>query len=185
VVLALTVALATAAQAQTFKVLHTFTGGADGGYPYAGLTMNRAGNLYGTAGGGGNTGGNCGNTGCGTVFKLAHVGSGWVFTPIYSFTGGNDGSTPEAGVVFGPDGSLYGTTGYGGQYGNGIVFNLKPSPTACKAALCPWTEIVLYSFPAGDSPLPLGDVVFDQVGNLYGSTFAGRQRLRLRMRHGL
>jgi len=173
VLVALTVVASQSAQAQTFKVLHTFTGGADGGYPYAGLTMNRAGNLYGTAGGGGNTGGNCGNAGCGTVFKLAHVGSGWVFTPIYSFTGGNDGSTPEAGVVFGPDGSLYGTTGYGGQYGNGIVFNLKPSPTACKAALCPWTETVLYSFPAGDSPLPLGDVVFDQVGNLYGSTLRG------------
>src|SRR5271165_2940807 len=91
------------AQAQTFKVLHTFTGGVDGAWPYAGLTMDRAGNLYGTTQNGGKVG--CGSgSGCGTVFKLSHKGSGWVFTPLYSFQAGSDGAVPTARVIFGPDG---------------------------------------------------------------------------------
>ena len=162
--------LTQSAQAQTFTVLHSFSDGPDGAYPDAGLTMDRAGNLYGTTSIGGNTGANCG--GCGTVFKLTHSGSGWVFNPIYSFTGGNDGASPQARVIFGPDGSLYGTTAGGGQYYSGVVFNLKPPPTACKSVLCPWTESVLYSFP-GNVFAPWGDLVFDKAGNLYGVTAAG------------
>jgi uncharacterized repeat protein (TIGR03803 family) len=71
------------AQAQTFKVIYNFTGGADGAAPGAGLTMDRAGNLYGRA----ENGGSSGN---GTVFKLSHKGSGkggWVFSPLYTFQG--------------------------------------------------------------------------------------------------
>src|SRR5271169_6701746 len=90
-----------AAQAQTYQVIHTFTGGADGGNPQAGLTLDRAGNLYGTAG---------------TVYKLTHKGSGWTFNPLYSFAGA------EARVIFGPDGTLYGTTTGGGSEGLGTVF---------------------------------------------------------------
>ena len=67
------------AQAQTFTVLHNFTGGADGARPYAGLTKDAAGNFYGTALSGGITSGSiCNPQGCGTVFKLAHQGAGWV-----------------------------------------------------------------------------------------------------------
>jgi uncharacterized repeat protein (TIGR03803 family) len=167
-VFALTVVLTQSAQAQTFKVLHTFTGGADGGGPFAGLTIDRAGNLYGTA----QYDGSYGN---GTVFKLSHKGSGWVFTPLYSFQGPPDGATPQVAVVFGPDGSLYGTTYYGGLedcwYGMeycGTLFNLKPYPTACKAALCGWQETVLYRFMGGvnSASNPTG-LTFDPAGNMY------------------
>jgi hypothetical protein len=73
IIFALTVVLPQSAQAQTYQVLYTFTGGADGAYPYAGLTMDRVGNLYGTTqflGGNG-----CGGFGCGTVFRLKHAGA--------------------------------------------------------------------------------------------------------------
>jgi hypothetical protein len=81
------------AQAQTFTVLHQFSG-PDGAASVAGLTMDRAGNLYGTALIGGQGLQYC-NLGCGTVFKLTHNSSGWVFTPIYLFSG-PDGANPQA-----------------------------------------------------------------------------------------
>jgi len=171
IVLGLTVLTCPLVQAQTFNVIHAFTGGQDGAGPYAGLTMDRAGNLYGTASAGGK--------GFGTVFKLALKGSGWVFTPLYSFQGGTDGALPGARVILGPDGSLYGTTYYGGSSGCGgngcgTVFNLKPQPRACKTALCPWTETVLYRFTgASDGAAPGGDLVFDHAGAIYGATFYG------------
>ena len=99
---------AIAAQSQTFQVLHNFAG-PEGAYPYAGVTMDQGGNLYGTASGGGNTGGACGSSGCGTVFKLKRSGSGWILSPLYTFTG-PDGNSPQARVIIGPDGNLYGTT---------------------------------------------------------------------------
>ncbi len=172
---ALTLVLTPPAQAQTFTVLHSFTGGQDGGQPYAGLTMDKAGNLYGTTA----FGGGCGlQPGCGTVFKLTRKGSGWVFTPLYTFQGGTDGAYPLARVVFGPDGTLYGTTftgGISGCYNNlgcGTVFNLRPPPRACTTALCPWTETVLYRFTGGgDGGSPgMADLIFDQAGSLYGTT---------------
>src|SRR5664279_5426562 len=86
-IFALTMAATQLAQAQTFSVLHNFTGGADGAQPYVGLTMDPAGNLYGTAIFGGVPGG-CYGSGCGTVFKLSRTGSNWIFSPLYSFTGG-------------------------------------------------------------------------------------------------
>jgi uncharacterized repeat protein (TIGR03803 family) len=81
------------------------------------LTIDHAGRLYGTTLQGGNTGGSCGANGCGTVFRLEPEGSGWVFTPLYNFQGGTDGSSPYARVIFGPDGGLYGTTAAGGANG--------------------------------------------------------------------
>ena len=174
-VLALTMILTQAAQAQTYKVIYNFTGGADGSAPYAGLTMDKAGNLYGTT----SFGGAFGN---GAVFKLTPKGSGWVLTPLYSFQGGSDGVYPTARVIFGPDGSLYGTTQSGGVgqcrtngfVGCGTVFNLRPQPRACTTALCPWTETVLYRFTGGsDGAVPIGDLVFDQPGAIYGATLYG------------
>jgi uncharacterized repeat protein (TIGR03803 family) len=180
IVFALMVATTQSAQAQTFTVLHNFTNGADGGEPAAGLSMDRAGNLYGTASTGGNSSsGLCADRnprGCGTVFKLSRKGSGWVFTPIYTFSG-PDGANPQARVIIGPDGSLYGTTTYGGDADEGTVFNLRPPAAACKSALCPWTETVLYSFKGftdGAEPT-FGDLVFDEAGNLYGTTPHGGQ----------
>jgi len=99
--------------------------------------------------------------------------------PLYSFTGGNDGAQPRSRVIIGPDGSLYGTTfigggaGCGGQ-GCGTVFKVSPSPSSCKAALCSWMETVLFRFTGGtDGGQPLGDLVFDQAGNIYGTTQEG------------
>jgi uncharacterized repeat protein (TIGR03803 family) len=170
---ALTVIVVQPAQAQTYTVLYSFTGGQDGALPSAGVTMDRAGNLYGTAFQGG-------EYDFGTVFRLTHKGSAWVFSPLYTFIGGNDGADPEAGVIIGPNGSLYGTTAEGGGgncysgAGCGTVFDLKPPASACKTALCPWAETVLYSFSEGsDGVQPLSDLVFDQAGNLYGTTSLG------------
>jgi len=177
IALVTTLGVTPGAQAQNFTVIHYFSGGQDGATPMAGLTMDRAGNLYGTAAHGGSLGGDCASSGCGTVFRLANRNSNWVVTPLYSFSGGNDGANPEANVVIAPDGSLYSTTFLGGGTCNGngcgTVFNLKPPLTACKAALCPWTESVLYRFTGLDGVGPVGAVVFDEAGNLYGATSAG------------
>ena len=164
--------VAVMAQAQTPQVLHNFTGGDDGAFPYAGLTVDAAGNLYGTASAGGGYGRR------GVVFRLSHASSGWILRPLYSFRGEPDGAVPYGGVIFGPDGSLYGMTYEGGQYDAGTVYSLRPSPTACTAAICPWEETVLYSFcpqrPCTDGAGPdLSNVVFDQAGNLYGATESG------------
>ena len=155
------------AQAQTFQVIHNFTGGQDGANPFAGVTLDKAGNLYGTTYNGGD--------GYGTVYKLSHKGYGWTFNPLYTFAReGSHGANPEARVLFGPNGTLYGTTGFGG-IGYGTIFNLSPFPTVCKTSLCPWTEAGLYAFPGhpgGNGP-SFGDLLFDQAGNIYGTTGNG------------
>lgn len=169
VLVMLTVGVSQPAQAQTYKVIHNF-GGQDGSHPYAGLTIDKAGNMYGTTASGG--------AGYGTVFRLVPKGSGWVFNPLYSFHGGNDAAYPAANLVFGPDGSLYGTglgggSGCGG-IGCGAVFSLRPQATACKTALCAWAETVVYRFTGNDAYDPdLGELVFDQAGNIYGVTEFG------------
>src|ERR1019366_4208049 len=91
--------------------LYSFTGGNDGGNPQAGLVQGSDGNLYGTTYGGG-------TNGDGTVFKIS---TGGAYTSLYSFSGGNDGASPWAGLVQGSDGNLYGTT-YGGV---GSVFRIS------------------------------------------------------------
>jgi uncharacterized repeat protein (TIGR03803 family) len=149
------------AQAQTFNVIHNFTGGNDGADPSAGVTRLGS-NLYGTTYAGG--------AGFGTVYQMKPAGTGWIFNPLHSFTG-SDGAIATAPVVFGPDGALYTTTEFGG--GNGNVVRLTPSPTGCKTALCPWLENVLYTFPGGNGGSKSIGLVFDQAGNIYGTTSAG------------
>ena len=168
---------ATPVQAQTFTVLHSFTGGGDGANPVAGLTLDRAGNLYGTAAQGGNTPYTCGSTrGCGTVFKIARAGAGWITTPLYKFNGG-DGLSPLGRVSFGPDGTLYGTTyaGQGYSCSCGNVFNLKPPARRPATPLAPWDETVIHQFSPeyGEGTSPRGDLAFDAAGNIYGTTFTG------------
>src|SRR5271165_760892 len=180
IVFSLTVVVTQSAQAQTFTVLHAFSGGAGGNEPQAGVTMDAAGNLYGTTYIGGTDA--CPD-GCGIVFKLGKKGSGWILTTLYTFLGsGTDGAYPGGRVAIAQDGTLYGTTEYGGgrggcsQNGCGTVFRLTPPPTACKAALCPWSESVLYAFagpPHNDGGAPQGDLTFDQSGNIYGTTGYG------------
>ena len=106
------------AQAQTFTVLHNFTNGLDGAHPYTGLTIDRAGNLYGTAEYGGSQANDCHIvSGCGTVFELVHQGAGFIFRPLYQFQGfpSGDGANPQGRVIVGPDGALYGTTAVWGR----------------------------------------------------------------------
>ncbi len=166
-VFALTVVLSQAALGQTYTVIHNFTGGADGAYGYVGLTPDRSGNFYGTAWAGG-------SYGYGTVFKLSHSGSGWVLTTLYSFAGGNDGATPWGRLALAQDGTLYGTTAYGGaSCGCGTVFHLRPSPTARRTAVAPWNETVIHRFIGSDGEMPLADLTFDSAGNIYGTTFGG------------
>src|SRR5271166_876296 len=112
------------AEAQTFGVLYTFTGGADGGNPVGGLIRDDKGNLYGTT--------CCGGThGAGTVFVLDKAGKE---TVLYSFTGGQDGDQPYASLIRDARGNLYGTTFWGGSStecnggtGCGVVFKLDKS----------------------------------------------------------
>jgi|SRR5579863_6279683 len=159
-VLALSVCLLTAvvvqsAKAQTFTILYSFTDGADGGQPYASLVRDSAGNLYGTTAVGG-------ASNFGTVFKVDTAGKE---TVLYSFNGGADGANPWAGLTWGPGGHLYGTTEAGGASGFGTVFRL--SKTGKKT--------VLYNFTgtAGDGAYPFSRLIWDGVGNLYGSTYKG------------
>lgn len=156
------------AQAQTFTILHSFTGGADGDEPVAGLTQSGANAFYGTTANGGTTGN-------GVVYRLSRAGTGWILTPLFAFPGGYYGELPEARAIVGPNGSLFGTTFRGGYYDNGTVFNLTPPVTACTAALCSWTNDVIYRFLGGsdgDNP-GMGDLVFDPEGNIYGTTVSG------------
>ena len=154
-------------QAQTFSILHTFMG-ADGCNPIAGPTIDRAGNFYGTTSG-------CGG-GAGTVFKLTRAGTGWVLSTLHTFTGDNDGASPSAGVVFGPDGALYGTTSgltMNGIYG--VAYRLRPPNNPCHSVSCPWNLTVLYGFndAAGGRRPGYGDLAFDAAGNAYGTTVVG------------
>jgi uncharacterized repeat protein (TIGR03803 family) len=150
----------------TESVLHSFKGGKDGANPYAGLVFDSAGNLYGTAGGGGSTG--CGGSGCGTVFQLTPSGSQWKETVLHRFSGGKDGATPSANVIFDAAGNLYSTTVNGGTYGLGVVFELIPNPKGG------WKEKVLHQFKGGkDGANPYATLVLDAAGNPYGTTYNG------------
>ncbi len=174
------VLLALPSQAQTFTVLHNFTGAGDGATPGgAGLSIDQAGALYGTTGSGAVNGPEC-LGGCGTVFKLSHRGQGWLLSTLYSFQGGADGATPDAPVAFGSDGEIYGTTYYGagtgcGGNGCGIAYRLRPPQATCRSSACPWTETNLHSFTGGsDGGHPaFGPLIFDRTGNIYGTTAWG------------
>ena len=151
-----------------FSVLHSYSAGADGIYPYAGLIRDTKSNLYGTTAGGGQPSKLC-PTGCGTVFKVDKTGKE---TVLYSFKGGMDGVTPYAGLILDRAGNLYGTTPWGGDpnchdgIGGrcGVIF--KVSPTG--------KETVLYRFKGTDGDGPyLGSLVRDAAGSLYGTTNFG------------
>ncbi len=151
---------------QAFRVIYNFTGGADGGTPTAGLTIDTHGNLIGTASAGG-------DSGEGTVFKLTPSGSSWRFTRLYSFSG-TDGSDPDSPPAVASNGIVYGTTGGGGSVGDGVLFGLSPFAHALPNALSNWTERLLYSFTGGsDGAGPGGSLVLDHSGNIYGTTGGG------------
>jgi uncharacterized repeat protein (TIGR03803 family) len=173
-------------------ILHVFKGlqFGDGAIPEGGLIMDAEGNLYGTTAYDGT--GQCklgGLVGCGTVYEMfppTQPGGAWTETVLYSFQGGNDGYFPSGDLVFDKSGNLYGATQFGGGKGTncgdpiypncGTIFELSPPPQKGGA----WTEKVLYSFQGlepwtlqGDGSEPNGGLVFDEAGNIYGTTNLG------------
>src|SRR6266508_2024546 len=105
-------------------VLYSFSGGADGGEPYKGVTLDTEGNLYGTAVTGG--AGSC-EGGCGVAYKL-------------TISGGTDGATGSAGRMLLRGGHLYGAATAGGANGKGTAFELTPTPSG------EWDFKTMYSF---------------------------------------
>ena len=160
--------LVPAARAQTFSAIHAFTEG-NGVGPVGGVSL-RAGVLYGTA----TCTGECDSSGSGIVYQINPVGSSWYYVPIFAFTG-IDGAGPQARVVVGPDNRLYGTTVAGGTQNAGVVFSLTPPISVCKTAKCFWTETELHQFMGSpDAGYPgYGDLVWDPMGNIYGTTRGG------------
>jgi hypothetical protein len=157
--------------AWTENVLHTFSGGPDGGYPQS-LTLDPAGNLYGTTWDGGDT--SCANgQGCGVVFELAPTRKeGWKETALYAFTG-QDGENPSGGVTFDSAGNLFGTTYHGGVLsclhggGCGVVFELTPVSGG------QWQEHVLHLCTIKSGTVPSAGVILDAKGNVYGTMAGG------------
>ncbi len=136
--------------------LHEFTCGSDGCSSSAPLILDSAGNLYGTT----TTGGDPACL-CGVVFKMDKNGNE---TVLHTFTGGQDGANPYAGLVRDAAGNLYGTTTQGGHGNNGIVFKVDVKGK----------ETVLYRFRGGtDGSGPSGGVIRDSAGSLYGTTSGG------------
>ena len=159
---------ATQIQAQSYQLIHGFNGNNGDTYePLAGLTIDAGGNLYGTTYFGGDHG-----TGSGSAFKLSPRGSGWIYTPLHVFHfSTEDGAHPGAAVVFGPDGTLYGTTIAGGMYGAGTVYRLRPPAHICASISCTWSSELLHSFDTYGAYFPNG-IVFDSAGNIIGTTQA-------------
>jgi hypothetical protein len=178
--------------AWTETVLYSFQGGKDGYLPVGDLTFDRAGNLYGATEYGGGYG-TCNSPyyqHCGTIFELSPPktkGGKWTEKVLYSFKGVSagaqfgDGANPNGGLVFDNEGTIYGTSYYGGNNkrgiceggvtgtGCGVVFELAPP----KKDGGIWTKKLLYRFDAKDGINPDAGVVFDTNGNVYGTTFFG------------
>jgi uncharacterized repeat protein (TIGR03803 family) len=198
----------------TYDVLHIFTGSPDGASPYGAVTLDPAGNMFGTTFGGGNSFND------GTVFEVSPSGSGWTEKVLYPFTF-DSGFTTFVGLARDHAGNLYGVTSSGGSMGGGTIFELSPSgvggyslsviysdfpeldggPAGSKLVMDRagnlygaagslgahrqgmifelsltgggWMLTDLHDFDGSDGQEPLGDIVMDANGNLYGVTFAG------------
>ena len=159
------------AAAQSFTVVHSFTGGADGNGPSAGLTHYSGETFYGGT--------------VTSVFRQARQGNGWTVVPTAELPGGAGGFAVNGRLTVGPDGALYGATAFGGfttcngGLGCGVIFKLTPPANFCRGVLCYWNETVLYSFAPSGSPNtgyePTGGLVFDGAGNMYGTANEGGQ----------
>jgi len=139
------------------SVRYSFTGGADGSEPVAGLAIDSADNLYGTASGGGSYGN-------GVVFELT---AGGTYSVLHSFASSpTDGAFPASTLARDPSGNLYGTTQNGGASSLGTIFKVTPSGA----------ESLLHSFKGApiDGAGPYGGgLLRDASGALYGVTYAG------------
>src|SRR5580704_17591285 len=140
------------AEAQTYDVLYSFTGGADGAEPFAKLVQGTNGNLYGTTLKGG-------SSGYGGIFQVTTSGT---LTKLHSFAK-TDGAYPAAGLIQASDGNFYGTTNQGGSKGYGTVFKITSGGTFTS----------LHSFTNKDGAYPDAELVQANDGNLYGTTTRG------------
>jgi uncharacterized repeat protein (TIGR03803 family) len=159
------------------RVLHGFASFAnDGLFPVAAVVLDKAGNLYGTTWGGGNTSSQCTGFGsCGTVFELSPGPNEWIENVLYDFCSQancKDGADPVASLILDAAGNLYGTTATGGissgkcRDGCGTVFELVREPNG-------WSEKVLFRFTYDQGANPEANLTFDDAGNLYGTTIYG------------
>jgi len=150
------------------SLLWNFGNMGDGATPFAGLTLDANGNLYGTTKAGG-------ANGVGTVFKLippSSSGANWSEAVLYNFAGGtSDGATPFAGVTLDASGNLFGTTTAGGANSAGTVFELT-RPVIPGGA---WSESIVYNLGSYkvDGTIPYGGLIIDPSGDLFGTTTAG------------
>ena len=154
----------------TETILHAFRVESGGRYPNAGLIADASGNLYGETMHGANYNGSiCVEFGCGTVFEIKPDGTE---TTLYAFQGGTDGADPYGGVTADAAGNLYGVTRLGGMPGCfgpdgcGAVYKVTPEGE----------ESVLHAFQGNtDGVFPIGGLIMDSAGNLYGTTSNGGQ----------
>ena len=147
-------------------VIQSLNGSSNGGYPYEGLMMDTAGNLYGAAPTGG-------ADGQGLIYRLRHTKQGWVDTVLYSFTNQNgDGSGLYwIDLISDKSGNIYGATSFGGTNGTGTVWELVYSKTKKS-----YSEKILYEFGtsgSGDGNNPYGGLAMDSKGHLYGTALRG------------
>jgi len=153
----------------TPQVLYRFQGGTDGDLVYAGVTLDAAGNLYGTTSSGGND--QNGGYGYGTAYELSQGAGGWTETLLHTFAlQSGDGEYSVAPLTFDQSGNLYSTTYQGlTPCDYGTVYELSPNPQGR------WTENVLHCFTGNDSDgtYPSAGVIFDPEGNLYSTTYIG------------
>lgn len=144
------------------SVLHSFGGTHDGITPGLGsLAMDKEGNLYGTT--------VTGRDNSGIVYRLTRQPNGhWKEKILHKFQGGKGGWSPDGGVVLDAAGNLYGTTQNGGTRCDcGVIYELSPNPDDT------WTYKVLHRFIGYDGVFPMTSMVFDDHGNLYGTTQYG------------
>ena len=159
-------AIASTAFAREQKVLYSFCAlskCSDGQYPFGGVIMDKAGNLYGATQWGG-------AYNDGIVFELIPTGNGeWKQQILHTFgSQPNDGSGPLGELLLDSSGNLYGTTISGGAFKYGTVYELVPDNGI-------WTETILHNFSQNgfDGSYPNAGLVSDESGNLYGTTFYG------------
>src|SRR5438477_2632753 len=146
-------------------VLYSFTSGTDGGEPYKGVTVDREGNLYGTAVTGGS--GSC-EGGCGVAYKLTNSGGTWTQTVIHAFTGGEDGAGPGARLTVDRSGNVYGMAPIGGAYGLGTIYKMHQLQSGA------WAFKVIHAFTGGaDGSTGSAGRMIVRSGHLYGAATTG------------
>lgn len=161
----LVLAVSFAAPAQTFSVIHSFTGGIDGFEPFSGVTIDQAGNLYGTTTESYN----------GSIYQMKFRNGVWILSTLYQFSAPE--WIPSGRPVIGPGGALYGTTATGGngdctEFGCGSVYGLRPSQTVCRNSRCSWNASIV-SLEGETGGIGYVDPAFDSAGKMYITSLEG------------